>query len=87
MRVTTAEFIADTSVLTDRARIEPVTITKDGRDVLVLVAAEEYARMAVRTRLAVRSEDLPDDLLAAIATAEVPAEYAHLDAEVRDWRP
>lgn len=45
MRVSTAEFISGFDDLADRAETEPVTITQGGRDRLVLVSADEYARL------------------------------------------
>lgn len=52
MRVSTAEFISRVNDLTDRAETEPVMITKGGRDRLVLVSADEYARLVDRDRSA-----------------------------------
>jgi len=45
MRVTTADFIKHYGILADRALSEPVTITKNGRDRLVVLSAEEYFRL------------------------------------------
>jgi hypothetical protein len=73
--------------LADKALMEPVTITKNGRDRLVVVSAEEYIRLTRRDRRVIRPEDLTEEQVALIARAEVPPEYAHLDAEVADWRP
>lgn len=88
MRVSTAEFIKAYGSLADRALTEPVTITKNGRDRLVLLSAEEYARLARRDRQVLRAEELTDAEAELIAKAEVPAEYAHLDAELGDdWTP
>jgi PHD/YefM family antitoxin component YafN of YafNO toxin-antitoxin module len=87
MRVTTAEFIKNYGSLADKALMEPVTITKNGRDRLVVVSAEEYIRLTRRDRRVSRPEDLTEEQVALIARAEVPPEYAHLDAEVADWRP
>ena len=50
MRVTTADFIKHYGSLADRALTEPVTITKNGRDRLVVLSAEEYARLKRRDR-------------------------------------
>jgi PHD/YefM family antitoxin component YafN of YafNO toxin-antitoxin module len=86
MRVTTAEFIKNYGSLADKALTEPVTITKNGRDRLVVVSAEEYSRLTRRDRRVIRPEDLTEEQVALIAQAEVPPEYAHLDAEVADWR-
>jgi len=87
MRVTTAEFIKGYGTLADKALIEPVTITKNGRDRLVLVSIEEYERLRRRDRRAFRTEDLSEADIALIAQAEAPPEHAHLDEELGDWRP
>lgn len=84
MRVSTADFIKNYSSLADRALGEPVTITKHGRDRLVVVSAAEYERLKRRDRQVFQSADLPDTVLEQIAKAEVPAEFAHLDAELED---
>jgi Antitoxin Phd_YefM, type II toxin-antitoxin system len=87
MRVTTADFIKHYGSLADRALAEPVTITKNGRDRLVVLSAEEYERLKRRDRRVVKVGDLTDEEVALIAKAEVPAEYAHLDEEIKDWHP
>jgi prevent-host-death family protein len=87
MRVTTAEFIRRYGTLADRALSEPVTITKNGRDRLVVLSAEEYERLRRRDRHVIKAGELTDNEVALIATAEVPAEYAHLDEELTDWHP
>jgi Antitoxin Phd_YefM, type II toxin-antitoxin system len=87
MRVTTAEFIKNYGSLADRALVEPVTITKNGRDRLVVVSAEEYERLARRDRRVVRPEDLTEAQVALIGKAEVPPDFTHLDAEAADWQP
>jgi PHD/YefM family antitoxin component YafN of YafNO toxin-antitoxin module len=66
---------------------EPVTITKNGRDRLVVLSAEEYARLKRRDRRVIAAGELTEDEIALIAKAEVPAEHAHLDEELKDWRP
>ncbi|QUD87604.1 type II toxin-antitoxin system Phd/YefM family antitoxin [Phenylobacterium montanum] len=84
MRVSTADFIKHYSRLADQALAEPVTITKHGRDRLVVVSASEYERLKRRDRQVFQSAELPDRVLELIAEAEVPAEYAHLDDELAD---
>jgi PHD/YefM family antitoxin component YafN of YafNO toxin-antitoxin module len=86
MRVTTAEFIKNYGSFADQALLEPLTITKNGRDRLVLLSADEYSRLKRRDRHVVRPEELTDDEIVLIAKAEVRAEHAHLDAELKDWR-
>ena len=87
MRVTTADFIKHYGSLADRALTEPVTITKNGRDRLVVLSAEEYARLKRRDRRVIAAGDLTEDEITLIAKAEVPTEHAHLDEELKDWRP
>ena len=87
MRVTTADFIKHYGRLTDRALSEPLTITKNGHDRLVVLSAEEYQRLKRRDRRVVRAGALTDEEVALIAAAEVPAEHAQLDEEIKDWRP
>jgi hypothetical protein len=53
---------------------------------MVLPSAEEY-KLNHRGRRVVRLEDFTDDEMALIAQAEAPAEYSHLDAELKDWKP
>ncbi len=87
MRVTTADFIKHYGRLADRALSKPLTITKNGHDRLVVLSAAEYERLKRRDRRVVRAGELTDENIALIATAEVLAEYAHLDEELKDWRP
>jgi len=84
MRVTTADFIKHYSTLADRALAEPITITKHGRDRLVVVSVAEYERLKRRARQVFRSSELPDRVLELIARAEVAADFADLDDELDD---
>jgi prevent-host-death family protein len=83
MRVSTADFLKRYGELADRALTEPVTITKNGRDRLVVIAAEEFERLKRRDRRVFAAEELTEVELQAIAEAEVPAAYAHLDDELK----
>jgi PHD/YefM family antitoxin component YafN of YafNO toxin-antitoxin module len=87
MRISSADFIENCGALTDKALSEPVTITRDGRDSLVLLSIHEYERLKRRDRRVYRIEDMSPEQLAALERAEVPAEYAHLDEELKDWKP
>ena len=87
MRVTMVEFIEGHGTLADKALIEPVTITKNGRDRLVLVSADEYARLKRRDRRAILPEELAADDAAAIAASEMDSRHDHLNEEVRGWQP
>ena len=87
MKVSTADFIKQYGMLADKALIEPVTITKNGRDRLVILSAAEYVRLKSRDRQVVRVEDFTDAELAQIAKVEVPQGHEHLDAELKGWKP
>ena len=50
IRVTTLGFQEQFAALIEKAQLEPVRITREGRDLLVVVAAEEYARLMRRAR-------------------------------------
>ena len=60
-----------------------VTVMKNGSGRLVALSAEEYARLKRRDRQVIAAGELTEDEIALIAKAEVPAEHAHLDDEVR----
>jgi prevent-host-death family protein len=87
MKVTSADFQKQFGALADKALTEPLTITRNGRDRLVLLSVEEYERLKRRDRRVVRLEDFTEAEMALIANTDVPAEYAHLDAELKDWQP
>ena len=74
MKVTAAEIGKNFGQFADRALAEPVTITKYGREHLVLLSADEYARLKRRDRQVYRAKDVPDDVLGAIEATEPPAE-------------
>jgi hypothetical protein len=84
MRVSSAEFLKKYGALSDKALSEPVTITRNGRDRLVLVSAEEFERMARYAPRARRIEDLTDDELEMVSQARVSAEHDHLNALLDD---
>lgn len=85
--VTSAEFQRNLGLYQDRALAQPVTITKNGRERLVLLSVEEYQRLKRRDRRAFRIEDLTDEQLAAVEGARVPERHRHLDDELKDWNP
>lgn len=85
--VTSAEFQRNLGLYQDKALAEPVTITKNGRDRLVLLSIDEYRRLMRRDRRVFLTSELSDEQLEAISKAKVPDEYAYLDAELKDWKP
>jgi PHD/YefM family antitoxin component YafN of YafNO toxin-antitoxin module len=80
--VPAAEFERNTGTYQDRALIEPVFVTRNGREKTVLLSVEEYRRLKRRDREVLAVSQLSDEDLNAIALAEMPAEFNHLDAEL-----
>jgi PHD/YefM family antitoxin component YafN of YafNO toxin-antitoxin module len=87
MRISSAEFLKNYETLSDKDLTEPVTVTRDGRDRFVLLSVEEYERLKRRDRRVYAIEDMSPEQLAALEKAEVPPEYAHLNDELKDWKP
>lgn len=81
-RITESEFRQAFGAVTEQARHAPVTITKDGHDHLVVVSAEEFARLKRRDRRVGLAEDLPEEWVEAVAEAKVPDGFSHLNAEL-----
>jgi prevent-host-death family protein len=78
MKVTSAEFIKNYGSLVDSALNRPVTITKHGRDRLVVLSAEAYAQLTASRGdktsppQALRLEDFSQSELSLIAINAVP---------------
>jgi PHD/YefM family antitoxin component YafN of YafNO toxin-antitoxin module len=68
MKVTMAGFMKNYGTLAGNALTEPVTITKNGRDRLVVLSADEYERHKRRDRRVVRLEDFSEEEMALIAS-------------------
>lgn len=85
--VSAAEFHRNIGVYQDIALTRPVTITKNGRERTVLLSAEEYARLKRRDRRVIAAGELAEHQVQAVRTARVPDQYAHLDKEIKDWKP
>lgn len=84
IRISEAELQRGFAALAERARREPVTITtNEGRDELVVLSPEEYARLKRRDRRVGLAEDLPEEWVDAVRRAKVPDEFAALDAELK----
>lgn len=84
MKVSSAEFIKNYGTLSDKALQEPVTITRNGRERLVLISTEEYGRLRASYRRAIRVEDLSDEEMEEIYQSRMSEEYDYLNAEVKD---
>ena len=53
------------------------------RDSLVVMAAEDWERLRRRDRRSGLTSELPEEWIEAVRQAGVPAEFSHLDAELK----
>jgi prevent-host-death family protein len=60
-RVTASEFQQAFGALSDKARHEPVVITKHGRDSLVVMSVEEWERLRRHDRQVGLTMELPEE--------------------------
>ena len=81
-RVSSTEFQKKVGLYQDMALTEPLTVTRNGRERIVVLAAEEYHRLKRRDREVLRVEEMSARDLKAIAAATPPAEAAAFDHEV-----
>jgi prevent-host-death family protein len=86
VRVTASEFHRSFGALSDKALKEPVAITKQGRDHLVLMSAEEYERLKRGRRVAGLAEDLSEPVLELVKRSRMSRRHKHLDSEIKNWK-
>jgi prevent-host-death family protein len=82
LTVSAAEFQRHFGRYQDEALVQPVAITRNGRERLVVLSTEEYHRLRRRSREVLRAGDLTDGELDAIAKTEMDPRYRHLDREL-----
>jgi prevent-host-death family protein len=81
--LTAAEFQRHFGRYQDEALTQPVAITRNGRERLVMLSADEYRRLKRRDREVLRAGDLSDADVEAIAKTEMDPRHAHLDEELK----
>ena len=82
LTVSAVEFQRNFGRYQDEALRQPVSITRNGRDRLVVLAVEEYQRLKRRDREAFKTEELTEADIKAIAEGGMDARRDHLDAEL-----
>jgi prevent-host-death family protein len=82
-RVTASEFQNAFGVLSDKARRQPVVITKHGHDSLVVLPIEEWERLKRRDRRIGLTSEAPDEWIEAVREAPAPPEYTVDDIDHR----
>ena len=79
--ITSAEFQRHFGRYQDVALTEPFAITRNGRERIVLLSADEYHRLKRRDRQVMNLEDFTEADGQAIRGVEPPAEAASFDPE------
>lgn len=82
LTVTAAAVSRNFAAYQDAAMRAPVIITRNGQPRAVLLAYEEYLRLARRDRRVEATPDLRDENLAAVEQAEMEPSLDHLNAEL-----
>ena len=82
LTVSAAEFQRNFGRYQDEALKQPLSITRNGRDRLVVLSVEEYQRLKQRDRLAFKTEELSDAELHAITEGGMNPRHDHLNAEL-----
>jgi PHD/YefM family antitoxin component YafN of YafNO toxin-antitoxin module len=93
MRVTSVELHQKLGLMIDKARVEPVVVTKYDRDHVVIVSAERFAQMENALRRPRHTGSLTAEERKAAARAKVPSEatqrryLARLAASIDEAKP
>ncbi len=80
--ISSAEFQRNFGRYQDVALTEPVAITRNGRERVVVLSVDEYHRLKQRDRQVLSLVDFNEADLQAILAAEPPPEAATYDHEV-----
>jgi prevent-host-death family protein len=78
-RVTASEFQNSFGMLSDKARRQPIVITKHGHDSLVVLPVEEWERLKRRDRHVGLTSEAPSEWIEAVRTAPSPPDYTAAD--------
>lgn len=82
LKVGAAEAQRNFGLYQDKALIQPVAITRNGRTRTVMISIEEYERLKRRDRQVFRTEDMPQEWVDAIMSAEPPEDAKQFNYEV-----
>lgn len=80
--VTAAAISKNFGAFQDAAVREPVIITKNGRPRTVLMAYEDYLRLAKRDRRVELTAALSDEEVAAVEASTMEPDFDHLNGEL-----
>ncbi len=82
MTVSAVEFQRHFGRYQDEALKQPLAISRNGRERLVVLAVEWYERLKRRDRVVFRTEELTDGEVKAITEGGMDTRHDHLNAEL-----
>jgi prevent-host-death family protein len=82
LTVSATEFQKNFAKYQDAALVQPVSVTQNGRERIVVLSAETFRQMQRHTRDVLPIEALSDADIEAIASVEAPAEARRFDHEL-----
>jgi len=80
--VSSAELQRHLGRYQDMALVEPVSVTRNGRERVIILSAEEYHRLKRRDRQVLSLDDFTPADIQAILSSEPPQEAHAFNAEV-----
>ncbi|MFI5011943.1 MAG: type II toxin-antitoxin system Phd/YefM family antitoxin [Hyphomicrobiales bacterium] len=83
IRVTAAEFQRNIGRYQDMALVQPVAVTRNGRERTVMISVEEYHRLKRRDRHVLGLEDFTDADVTALEQARAPESSKAFDHELK----
>lgn len=84
VRISEGECQQQWGKLRDMIMSEPVTITSNGHDQMVVMTAEEYNRLKRRDRRVMGLADFTEEDLRLLREMDAPPEAAAFDHEMKD---
>src|SRR5713226_7229692 len=82
IKVSAAEFQRNIGRYQDMALVQPVAVTRNGRERTVMISAEEYHRLKRRDRQVLGLEDFTDVDIAALEETRAPDSSKAFDHEL-----
>jgi prevent-host-death family protein len=82
LTVSAVEFQRNFGRYQDEALKQPLSITRNGRDWLVILSVEEYQRLKRRERVVFKTEELSEAESQAITERGMDARHDYLTAEL-----
>jgi PHD/YefM family antitoxin component YafN of YafNO toxin-antitoxin module len=83
IKVSAAEFQRNIGRYQDMALVQPVAVTRNGRERTVMISVEEYHRLKRRDRQVLGLEDFTDADIAALEETRAPESSKAFDPELK----